>query len=70
MIKVIGKKSCSRCEVVKTVLKNKNIAYQYYNIDSLNETDKNKYTSIAKNEGVKSFPLIFKDDKLITLQEV
>jgi len=70
MILVIGTENCSRCNMVKNILNNKNIEYDYKLINSLSDEDKNKYINMAQCIGQMSFPLIIKDEKIITLQEV
>jgi glutaredoxin len=70
MILVIGKENCSRCNMVQGVLNNKSIEYQYKKIEDINEEDKNVYLHMAKEAKQSSFPIIIKDNKVITLQEV
>lgn len=70
MILVIGKENCSNCEMVKTILKNKNIQFEYLLLDDLNKNDKSNYLNMARNEGKMSLPLIIVDNKIKSLQEV
>jgi glutaredoxin len=70
MILLIGKKNCSRCSAIKTIFQNKNIDYQYKEIEEYSEIEQEKYKDMAKLAKQSSFPIIIKDNKVITLQEV
>jgi len=70
MLLVIGTENCSRCAMVKNILNTKNINYNYKLIDELSETEQNNYLDIAKQSGQLSYPMIFKNNKIITIQEV
>jgi glutaredoxin len=52
------------------ILTNKNIPFEYKLFDSLSQEDQDKYLNIAKNVNQTSFPIIFKDDKIVTLQQI
>ena len=68
MIKVIGKENCSRCEMVKNILTNKGIEYEYQLLDECE--NKAEYIKMAREKGQLSMPLIIQDNKIIDLQEV
>lgn len=70
MILLIGTKHCSRCQMTTNILTNKNIPFEYKLFDSLSQEDQDKYLNIAKNVNQTSFPIIFKDDKIVTLQQI
>jgi glutaredoxin len=70
LILVIGTENCSRCIMTKTILINKQIDFEYKLIDSFSDEDKDKYMNMAQQAGQMSFPLIVKDNKIITLWEV
>ena len=70
MVLVIGTENCSRCNMTKNILNNKNIVYDYKLIDSLTSEEQNKYLDIAQQNGQMSYPLIFKDEVLTTLQKL
>lgn len=65
MLKVIGKDNCSSCEMTKTILDNKGIKYEYLLFEDLG---KEFQTSLKK--AFRSFPILLKDRKATTLQEV
>jgi len=56
--------------MVKTILNNKNIEYRYNLINDYNEEDRNDFMNMAKKAGQMSFPIIIKNKKIITLQEI
>lgn len=70
MIKVIGKINCSKCDMVKKLLENNNIKYEYKLLDNMQENERKLIINIAKKQKIFEFPLVFKDDKLITLDEL
>ncbi|MDN5317855.1 MAG: Glutaredoxin [Thermoanaerobacterium sp.] len=70
MILVIGTQNCARCKSVKTILDNKNIKYEYKDISDFTKEEQDLFFDMANKEKQKSFPLIIKDNKIITLQEV
>lgn len=70
MIKVIGKKNCSACEMTKTILKNKGIEFEYELLDEIEESLRKEYIKLAREQGMLSMPLIIKENKIIKLQEV
>lgn len=69
-ILILGKQNCSACEMAKTVLKNKDIEFEYKLLDELEPIDKKEYTRLAREQGKLSMPLILKDGQLLSLQEV
>jgi glutaredoxin len=70
MVTVIGTENCSRCKMVKDILTNKGIEFNYILFSSLSEDDKQKYLLMAAENKYASFPIILKDDKILNLQEV
>lgn len=70
MILVIGTQNCSRCSMIKNILTEKSIQYEYKLINEMSEEDTNKHMDMAKAKNQMSFPLIIKENKLVTLQEV
>ena len=70
MIKVIGKENCGACMMAKKVLTKKGVEFVYVHLDDLSEEDKDVVLKLANEQGVRSMPLIIKDGKLVTLQEV
>lgn len=70
MIILLGKNNCSRCDMVKSILDNKDISYQYKKIEECSQEEQEKYLYLARENRQLGFPLIIKDDKIITIQEV
>lgn len=70
MILVIGTENCSRCNMTKTILTNKKIEFEYKLLDSLSLEEQKKYLNVAQENGQMSFPIIFKNDELTTLQQL
>lgn len=56
--------------MVKTILNNKNIDYEYKLLSELSNEDQSRYLEMCKKANQKSFPLIIKENKLISIQEV
>jgi glutaredoxin len=67
---VVGKQQCSRCDMTKNILNNKQIDFEYVLMEDLSEEDKAKYRKMAITAKQLEMPLIIKDNKIITLQEV
>ena len=70
MIKIIGLKNCSKCTVTKNILDSKGIEYEYSILNELPEEERRRYAQMARDVNYNTMPLIIKDDKLITIQEV
>lgn len=70
MLKIIGLKNCSKCTVTKQILDSKKIEYKYSILTELPEEERRRYAQMARDCNYNAMPLIIKDDKLITLQEV
>ena len=70
MILLIGTENCSRCNMVKGLLNDKNINYTYKLMSDLSKEEQDRLLELARESKQTSFPLILKDNKIITLQEV
>ena len=70
MISVIGKENCGACMMARKVLTKKGVEFEYVHLDDLSEEDKDVVLKLAEEQGMRSMPLIIKDGKLVTLQEV
>jgi glutaredoxin len=70
MYLVIGKENCSRCEMVKNILLNKNIEFEYKKLEELPEEEGIRYKKLGREYKQLSFPLIIKDNKVYDLKEV
>ena len=68
MILVIGNENCSRCEITKKLLTDKNIEFDYKLFSSLdNQLEVRK---MAMSKGMMNFPLIMNGGELVELSEV
>jgi glutaredoxin len=56
--------------MTKMILNNKGITYEYKLIGDLLIGEQDKYLDMAQQTGQLSFPLLIKNDKIITLQEI
>ena len=70
MIKVIGKENCGACMMAKKVLTRKGVDFEYVYLDELEEEEREEILRMSDEQGMRSMPLIIKDGKLVTLQEV
>ncbi len=70
MIKVLGSKSCGRCDMIKTILNNRGVIYDYLLLEDISDLERNKYMDMAVTKGHRTMPLILKDEILISLEEV
>lgn len=69
MIELIGSKNCGRCQMVKTILTNGGVNFQYSILEELPKEKRNEIMAAARLVGQMSFPLIFKNNKIISLEE-
>jgi glutaredoxin len=70
MYLVIGREGCSRCEMIKNILTNKNIKFEYELFETFNQEDKDKYLNMAKQAKLLAMPIIIQNDKVIDFKEV
>ena len=70
MVRVIGEKGCSRCEITKQILKNKGITFEYILLSEQSEEEQNKILNLAQEKGMMQMPLILKDDCLVEIKEI
>lgn len=70
MLLVIGTQNCSKCNMVKSILNNKGIEYIYKLNNEIPEGKFNIYLEKAKVLGLMNFPLIIKDEEIITLEDI
>jgi len=56
--------------MIKTILSKKGIPFEYTLLSSLSEEAQTCYTDLANSKGITQFPLIIKDDKLLSFEEV
>jgi glutaredoxin len=56
--------------MTKSILDNKGIEYTYKLSDEIPEFNLTRYIKQARIAGLMNFPMIIKDDEIITLQEI
>ncbi|WP_294703076.1 glutaredoxin domain-containing protein [uncultured Fusobacterium sp.] len=62
MIKVYGKVNCSKCQLLKNILDEKNVNYEY--IDDLKTL-----MMVASKARIMSAPIVEKDEKIYTMEQ-
>lgn len=70
MYKVIGKHGCGRCEIVKGILTEREIQFEYCYMEDSTAEEQTLYLALAQEYRVNNFPMIIKDNKVIALEEV
>lgn len=70
MIRVIGNYGCSRCEIIKQILSNKGIEFEYELLSDLPKETQRIILNKAKAKEQLNMPLIFKDDEIIDIKEI
>ena len=56
--------------MVKNILTNKKIEFEYFLLDELELSDRAKYIKLVEENFQLQFPFIIKDEKLIDIKEV
>jgi glutaredoxin len=69
-IELYGMKNCSACLVVKRILTQRNIDFEYKILEELSESEKDRVIAIARNANSLKFPVILKDGVFVTVDEV
>lgn len=70
LIKLLGNKGCSRCAMIKNLLTNKGVDFDYKLLDDIPEVEKQKYLKMASEKGLMSMPIIIKNDDVVDFKEV
>lgn len=71
MIKIIGIKNCSRCFMIKNILTNKKIDFDYIVYDDLSDKEKSAYDEIAKENNILNFPIIIDEkNNIIDIKDI
>jgi glutaredoxin len=61
-IMVYGKAGCSRCDMVKNILNNKNITYEYFDLETLPTDKQEAIKDLAKKSNeIMVLPIILKN---------
>jgi glutaredoxin len=70
LIKLIGTKNCSRCAIIKNILTQKKIDFEYYLFDDLNSELQNQYMKMANKKNIISFPIIIKENNIVGIEDL
>ena len=70
MIKLIGKNNCGLCSATKVQLDLKDIEYDYVLMEDLTNEEFEEYKNMAIEANNLNFPLIIKDNKSLSINEV
>ena len=70
MIRLIGKKGCSRCEITKQILKKKGVEFNYELISELSNEEQELLNKMVQETGLMQMPLILKDGILTEIKEI
>jgi glutaredoxin len=70
IIEIFGIENCSRCIMAKKILDKKGVKYIYYSINDIPIEEQKNKEQLAKQNGIFSFPLIFKDNKIVKLEDI
>jgi glutaredoxin len=70
-ILVYGKRGCSRCTMVKTILDKKEISYDYFDLESLPESEQESIKELAKkSKDTMVMPIILKNGVSMFVSEL
>lgn len=64
-ILVIGSQGCSRCMIVKNILKSMKVDFDYQLVNGENQ----KYVDEAISIGISQFPILVVDGKIMTFDD-
>lgn len=70
MITVIGNQGCSRCTQTKNILTQKGIEFTYKLFNDFSNNEQEEIMINAQNKGQTNFPIILKNNEIITLEDV
>ena len=70
MLVVIGTYGCSRCTMIKNILKNRKIDFEYLDFNNLSQDKQKEYISFLEENNKLAFPLLIKDGKIVNLEEI
>jgi glutaredoxin len=70
MYTIIGREGCTHCQIIKELMKENGIEFQYKMMDEIPKTERFEYIKVAKQNGQVSLPIILKDGVFIKTTEV
>lgn len=70
MIQVIGREGCPNCEATKILLNNKQIRFEYILLEDMSSEAKAKVEEMAIEKGMLELPIILKDNRIVTRDEL
>lgn len=70
LITVIGNPNCNRCGVIQNMLKQKGIEFEYKYLNDYSEGEQEKILQDSSDKGILGFPIIYKDNKIINIEDI
>lgn len=70
MVKIIGKTNCTRCELIKSKLKDEDVDFEYEYIEDLNSSQQSKIKKDSIKNKMLSFPICFVEDEMVTMEYI
>jgi glutaredoxin len=70
MIRIIGTLGCINCIKVKKAFEDKNIEFEYIIFNNLSSEEQDNIIKIAEQNCIGSFPIIFNNEEVSTLENV
>lgn len=70
MLKVIGKNGCGACVMLKEKLISEGVEFEYVVLDELDNKARKGYMKKAIQTNHMSFPIVLKDDEIISQDEI
>jgi glutaredoxin len=67
---VIGSEGCSHCKMTQAILNKKGVEYEYKLRGDIPKEKLQEYIKLARNKGLATFPMIVKDEEIITIEEI
>lgn len=67
---MIGKRGCGKCFITKEKFNKRDIDYEYSIFENLPADERREYVNLARKDGKATFPIIIKDGKSCTVEEI
>ena len=67
---LLGNTNCTRCDMVKNILTDNKISFEYELLEDLPSEVKAKYIAMAREKKMMQMPIIIKDDEVVELKDI
>ena len=67
---VVGNPGCSRCEMARRLLKNKEVDFEYQDLGQLSPGTAEAYLSMGEEAEQVGLPILIKEGKLVKLEDI